>query len=219
MVTIAHALSPFKTCPFDCPFCCAKDNETNANITLAPNYWENINELLAYSKYQNLMLSGDTEPTLFPQWLEKLTKMSYEYDIITELRTHNYNYSPSDTYFNQVWYSITDIKDMSRLSSLVEKGKQFADEVNFAFLINKDFTPEDIMRARDILPIETKLTVRYLLDTCGSDVISLWVRENRFIFDVSSERRLEKYNIRIKRNYSAEYDIIRQDGKLYHEWQ
>lgn len=218
MQTIIHALSPFVTCPFDCPFCCAKDNETNQYTELTKDYWINMEKSIADGSYQNIMLSGDTEPTLFPEWLKGMVNISNKYSIITELRTHNYKYSPKDTHFNQVWYSITDVQTLRRLSELWLHGIKFADEVNFAILINKDFSAQDIISIRQLLP-ESKITIRYLLDVCGSDDIAQWVKLNRYMFDEQTEILLEEYGIRIKKEYSEEYDILRQDGKIYHEWQ
>lgn len=218
METIAHVLSPFMNCPFNCPFCCARGNSTNNNIELTKDYWTNLVDSIENSYYENIMITGDTEPTLFPEWIKKVVDITNDYDLISELRTHNYIYNPTDVYFDQVWYSITEAKDLQRLSDLYAHGRNFADEVNFALLINKDFKIEDIIRARISVP-ESKFTIRYLIDTCGSDAVSQWVQFNRIVFNHNIERLLELYRIRIKRDYESEYDIIRQDGIVYHEWQ
>ena len=218
MLNIVHALCPFIVCPYECKFCCAKDNKTNQNIQLTPDYWETLENSLVLGEYRNIMLTGDTEPTLFPKWLSHITHLANRHGIITELRTHNYNYHPVDVQFSQVWYSITDVKDLIRLPELYNKGKQFANEVNFAFLINKDFKAIDIIKARQILP-GSKLTIRYLLDDCGNEAVAQWVRFNRIEFNPNEEETLASYNIYIKRNYLTKYNIIRQDGKIYYEWQ
>jgi hypothetical protein len=218
MLTTAHALSPFLPCPFDCPFCCAKNNATNQNIKLTHDYWENAEISLAIHQYQNLMLTGDTEPTLFPEWLEKIVKLADKYNIITELRTHNYNFVSKGYKFSQLWYSITDAKTLEFLPHLYSRGMASAQEVNFAFLINKDFKATEIVNMRKRL-INSKFTVRYLLKDCGSDAIIQWIKENHYTFNEDAEKFLEMNNIRVKRNYAAEYDILRQDGKIYHEWQ
>lgn len=216
MLTIIHALSPFKTCPFACPFCCAKDNLTNQNTELAPGYWENAARSIV--GYKNIMLTGDTEPTLFPEWLSKLVHLANTFDLITELRTHNYKYCPTDVDFTQVWYSITDAQDIAKIPNLYQHGKQFAKEVNFALLINKDFQIKDILNARQQV-WDSKFTARYLIEKSGNPSIVQWIKENHHEYNAHDESVLESYNIRIKRSYLAEYDILRQDGCVHHEWQ
>ena len=218
MINITHALSPFITCPFKCPFCCAKDNVTNSNVELTSDYWDNLESSINGGQYKNIMLTGDTEPTLFHDWLKRIVELSDKYNLINELRTHNYSFHPSDIHFNQVWYSITDADYLVNLPQLWKHGMQFSDEVNFAILINKDFKVEDIIKVRKLLP-ESKITIRYLMDECGSDDIAKWIIDNEHTFDIASEELLQSYNIRINKCYLSEYDIIRQDGKIYHEWQ
>lgn len=123
--------SPYKKCPFNCPMCIAAtdDGEVNNVFNLYEadvfEYMKRV--IIAARDKEAVVITGDTEPTLFPQWISKMLKllslMDYEGKI--ELQTKNYKlgyYLPdwAADGLTTVAYSATCVKDIDRVFEMIK---------------------------------------------------------------------------------------------------
>ena len=123
--------SPYKKCPFNCPMCIAAtdDGEVNNVFNLfEAEPFEYMKKVLeATINKDAVVITGDTEPTLFPEWISKMLKLLslVDYNGKIELQTKNYNLG----YFLHDWandglttvaYSATCPKDIDRIIEMMK---------------------------------------------------------------------------------------------------
>lgn len=88
-----QVVSPYRKCPFGCPMCIAStDYEYPYEDLYKRNEAEYIIQLrnALHGMSGKVVITGDTEPTLFMDWVEKVIAHSELCGRKTELQTKNY---------------------------------------------------------------------------------------------------------------------------------
>lgn len=108
---------PYQKCPFKCPMCIA-DNAPHFNNLYKENetaYFAALDIALKNNNIRTVVLTGDTEPTLDYEWMNKVInfiKTKYP-KVSTELQTHVYrNHYLSAPNLGRICFSLTTVKDI-----------------------------------------------------------------------------------------------------------
>lgn len=119
--------SPYKPCPYKCPYCCAgyegdkslfqDDEETALYFTDKEEYMRRLRNVLMKKPIDTVVITGSTEPTLFPQWIKDVLRelRRLEHPLI-EVATH-YKCYYGNKYLQTIAYSFSEIpKDRLHVS-------------------------------------------------------------------------------------------------------
>lgn len=122
--------SPYKKCPFNCPMCIAATDD--GEINNVPNlfgenrfeYYLKLGQALRGKK--TVVITGDTEPTLFPNWISSVLNYmrNLEYQGKIELQTKNYHITSlvkewSNHDLDLVAYSATCPDDLDKVFKMM----------------------------------------------------------------------------------------------------
>ena len=114
---------PYEKCPFHCPMCIAADGKKFNNLHESDRdlYFSRLAKALDKTD-GNVVLTGDTEPTLNKKWLIDVIKFikSYKGHKI-EIQTHNYNLADGFEMLDLidvVAYSITSPTELMKVNNL-----------------------------------------------------------------------------------------------------
>lgn len=215
--------SPFKPCPYKCPFCCAgfpddksifNDDEDSALYFVdKEEYLRRLAILVNTFRFDTVVITGSTEPTLFPEWMN---------DVITTLKicgvqnievtTRNETYK-GDVSIQVVSYSMHAIPIYPLLSD--------AKITRAVFILNKGIDIDEIIGYH--MHTYGQTTVKNLADNSyNNESVNAWVRENRVSLSAMEVTRLESFGIRYDHdcnNSDGRYRIFRADGNVYNSWQ
>ncbi len=215
---------PYQTCPFKCPFCIANNPKVMSkfeNKTNDSEYWQELHKVLLSGSYTNLVITGDTEPTLNIKWIEKVceTARVANKSINIELQTKNFNSKTIATLLEKssidvYGFSVDNIEQFER----VEKIQTGAAIKRLTLLLNNLI---------DLDQINTKtfqqITVKYL-QMGENDKINEWISKNQFRKHQTLNNFIERHkhtslmldeNCMISEN---RYNIFRENGKVYKNW-
>lgn len=118
--------SPYRRCPFACPMCIAatEDGEKNNVYNLWKNnrveYFQRLDDFLENSETETMVITGDTEPTLFPDWISEILNF---YSLPMELQTKNYNiperlFENIESKLSVLAYSVTCPADFQKMKNV-----------------------------------------------------------------------------------------------------
>lgn len=212
--------SPYKKCPFNCPFCVAslKDEQEyfSDNIYYAyPNIYKS--RLLAAVQKHNIdtvVITGSTEPTLFPEWIKMAVELIRPYVRQIEIQTRNYQFMGMEG-IDVVAYSYSEIP-------LHEHAPVTHGIMRNVFIYNNTMTPEDLINFWLQSSNTSQITVKQMvLSSHGVASIDDYIKTNKKDITPSDEHFLEYFNIRVDMDCSASegrYIIYRTDGRLYQTW-
>lgn len=228
-------VSPYKKCPFTCPMCIASTKEDYQyenlyaidKVAYANKLWDNI----MVGDYSTFVLTGDTEPTLFPEWLQMVSDYVEKYATIwnntppkIELQTKNYMFDTKQLpNVDVISYSFTNKSDFEKMINLnIEKTnratilltKEVLNEVDLkAFFRNNDFQEVTFKMLQESA------------DSATNDYISeVKATDTDITLDFLALVGLLTYqgiSVRIDENCmdtENRYKIFRIDGELYHKW-
>ena len=212
--------APYTKCPYRCPYCVA--GVTSEYPFADTLYKESLSDYLvnlmqAILKYdiKTVVLTGSTEPTLFPNWLNAVCYVLRGHGgLNVELQTKNYNWTNTYDVINTIAYSNDCIPTRLR------PHHDFT--VRDTFLWNKSLIAEDIIQYFLSQPNVDQCTVKQLVKS-SYRVQSIDEHIEKIYKPLTTIDivKLEHYGIWVDKDCSASenrYLIYRTDGKLYQKW-
>lgn len=215
---------PYKTCPFKCPFCIANNPKVMASFEDKTNereYWERFAALV--KKYSNLVITGDTEPTLNVKWVNKVARIAKKYNpkINVEIQTKNFNPLTIDMIsennnIDVYSFSVDSVAQVKRVSNLkVPNGKI----KRLTVLLNSDLDLSDVNVQESFQQITIKV-----LQKGDNEEINKWIETHSYSDSKGLEnfmKRHENLSIMFDENCMLSenrYQIFRENGKVYNTW-
>lgn len=229
--------SPYRKCPFNCPMCIAATDDGEINNVF--NLYENNRAEYFYKLAKaiqgkdTVVITGDTEPTLFPEWISNVLKffqiIGYEGKI--ELQTKNYCLS----YFCHEWYNLdldliaysaTCAKDLQKIFSL-NLAKESYCRVRLVVLLTEETI--DCLYKTPVKELTKFAEITFkVLQTPEREAEANYVKEHNSYDKQKLNAIIEfiqfhssKCSIRIDENCmdaTDRYEIMRIDGKMYKTW-
>lgn len=214
--------SPYRPCPYQCPFCCAgfvgnkslfQENGQDAFCFVNPHaYVMRLNRLLLSRSFDTVVITGGTEPTLFPEWIRAVRHiLDLRQCDSVEVITRNTSYR-GDPDLSVVAYSFDKIPDRVILSK--------AQTTRAVFILNDALTIDSIIDYHERAGGQT--TVKNMAkNSYGNDEINAWIEQHRVNLSAEDISRLENAGIRYDHdcnNSAGRYMIFRADGNLYESW-
>lgn len=220
--------SPFKTCPYKCKYCVSNfsgDYPFENLYNIRPwEYFKSLRYALATGKYSGIVITGMTDPSLFPKWIEDvLHEMNMYFPKITvTLQTANMYYRPQ-VRLDVLAYSVGSIEKAELAILAARKEEEYT--VRYNLMLSKEFDYEDILTFYDeitkINPL-AQFTVKYLYPTSnGHDETDKWISENRLELDDDVKAYFKGLDIWVDEacmDNENRYHVFRENGKLYPNW-
>lgn len=230
--------SPYKKCPFNCPMCIAAtdDGEVNNvfNLFEAEPFEYMKRVLEATINKDAVVITGDTEPTLFPEWISKMLKLLslVDYNGKIELQTKNYNLGYYlDNWANDglttVAYSATCPKDIDRIIEMMKTHSSYC-KVRLVVLLTKE-NVEHLFHKIDI-PKDfywiNEITFKVLQNPdCekAKEVVNEIKEydESKFALVLQVLHEYTNCSIKVDTNCmdaEGRYEILRINGAIYNSW-
>ena len=174
-------------------------------------------------KYKDIILTGDTDPTLDVEWLKRVTRFlaNFRYRVGVEIQTHNYFWKGMDGIAVNA-FSITTLKDATRIPTI-----HTATGLNrLVVLGTKELLQYFLEKDVDLSEFQ-QLTLKALQHTASKvDAV------DDYIDSVSCEetllqqaaKKFEDLGLQVKVDLNCQdaegrYAIFREDGQLYHSWE
>ena len=216
---------PYQKCPFGCPMCIASNPKHYDNLfaTNSAAYLGGLGATMLRRKYQDVVLTGDTDPTLNPEWLKRVARFltNFKYKVGVEIQTHNYGWKGMDGITVNA-FSITTLKDATRISSI----RTTSGLNRLVVLGTKELLQYFLENNVDLSEFQ-QLTLKALQHTASKvDTV------DDYIDSVSCEEtllrqaaaRFEELGLQVKIDLNCQaaegrYAIFREDGKLYNSWE
>lgn len=219
-------VSPYQKCSFNCPFCvAASDREQPQYYNLYEEdrltYFSSLLKVLDEEKIETVVFTGNTEPTLFDEWLSdcaEIIGLSTNY-INLELQTKNYNYSNDEDDFETVAYSMSTINDVE---IMLNKLPHYTHNCRLVFLLNK-FLDFDYIYYVSKRIQNCEMTVKIMQDSAlGVKNVDEWIDKNKKTLTCEDIKLLTKNGVRVDEdcmNAENRYKIFGIDGKVYNSWE
>lgn len=219
--------SPYITCPYRCPFCVAG---VEGEFPFDDLLWEKYPDVyLAYlrqtvlsNRYKHFVVTGSTEPTLFPKWLKAVEYMFYllkqdGHQVHVEIQTKDYGWRPDFDAFDVVAYSHHKIP--------VNPIGIRTYTVRDVFILLKSLSIDDILKYHSrklcVDPF-AQTTVKVLANNSyGAASIDRFVNDNRYVPTDLEVAKLKMAGIWYDPNCNegeGRYHIFRPNGNFYSEW-
>ena len=229
--------SPYKKCPFNCPMCIAAtdDGEVNNvfNLYEADRFGYMAKVIKAAHRKEAVVITGDTEPTLFPQWISKMLKllslMDYEGKI--ELQTKNYNlgyylHDWANDGLTTVAYSATCPKDIDRIIEMMKTHSSYC-KTRLVVLLTRENVDHLFHKiiARDFKQFN-EITFKVLQNPdCekAKEVVNEIKEydESKFALVLQALHEYTNCSIKVDTNCmeaEGRYEILRINGEIYNSW-
>lgn len=229
--------SPYKKCPFNCPMCIAAtdDGEVNNvfNLFEAEPFEYMKRVLEATINKDAVVITGDTEPTLFPEWISKMLKLLslVDYNGKIELQTKNYNLD----YFLHDWandglttvaYSATCPKDIDRIIEMMKTHSSYC-KTRLVVLLTRENVDHLFHKivARDFKQFN-EITFKVLQNPdCekAKEVVNEIKEydESKFALVLQVLHEYTNCSIKVDTNCmdaESRYEILRINGAIYNSW-
>ncbi len=224
MIKSLQITVPYQTCPFKCPFCIANNPAVMTkfeNKTTERKYWEQFAALV--KTYSNLVITGDTEPTLNIEWVKKVARVAKKYNpkINVEIQTKNFNPLTLDRIMveNNIdvySFSVDSVRQLRIAEQLkVPKGKIKRLTLLLSGLLDLEHANPKSFE---------QITIKYL-QKGDNEEINNWIENHKFSQDEELQKFIEKYNgaasVMVDENCMISenrYQIYRENGKIYNTW-
>ena len=217
--------SPYKTCPFKCSFCCAAVDrdypwKDNLYFTDKTEYFQNLIHAIKSNNIKTVVITGDTEPTLFEEWMEECIKIIRAFfpKITIELQTKNYNTKVFN--LDKIRYSIANQDDFYKML----KNKKYTNEkIGITYLYSASLNWIDIIAIlTNVYNTEMQHTIKILQPSSTGNIdIDNWIKNNSIPLSSISKELFKSLNVWIDENCmdtDGRYIIFRIDGKIYKDW-
>ena len=212
--------SPYTKCPYRCPYCVAGVSSTYPFADTLYNQYpaEYLRKLVAVVKKHNIttvVLTGSTEPTLFPAWLWYVCTTLRPLGIKVELQTKNYHWRSTYDTIGVIAYSHDKIPTHKRLpikDCLVRD----------VFLWNKALTARSIVNYFKSQPNVDQLTIKQLvassygiksIDDHIAKITKPMTIVDKIIFQLNGA-----WVDKDCADSEGRYLIYRTDGHIYQKW-
>lgn len=212
--------SPYTKCPYRCPYCVAgvKEDYPFSDTLYRSNvaeYLVTLAETILKYNITTIVLTGDTEPTLFPQWLKEVCYILRGYGgLNVELQTKNYRWTETYGVIKTIAYSNDSIPTRPRLPH------NFT--VRDTFLWNRELTSASIVKYFKSQPNVNQCTVKQLVfSSYGIPHIDEYIQGVKKELTHTDKLILQDNGIWVDEDCSASenrYLIYRADGKVYQKW-
>lgn len=210
-------VSPYTKCPFHCPFCVAAVNEeTSYSDELyyanQPEYFARLLDTIHTYNIKTVVITGDTEPTLFPEWIEKVLMTLGHVNVKIEIQTRNYKFK-GDKRFDVVAYSFDKVPN--------EPIKSKAKQTRAVFINNTNLNLRELFNYKQTSKQQVTLKQMQKSAYCISDVDKYIESVYRPITN-KEVLALVASNIRYDANCmdsKNRYIIFRCDGEVYETWE
>ena len=219
---------PYEPCPYKCPYCVSNFEGSYQFDDLYHNdkeaYLNRLRGVLITSAdegdfFKGVVLTGLTDPSLFPQWIEDVKGVFKDHFTgEVTLQTSNYNYRNTEG-LSVIAYSIGHRDKIARLPKREDIDSDVI--LRFNIMLSKDMTVLDVVEVMRHLP-NAQYTVKYLMPTShGHSETDKWIARNRLELSEKDEKALEYFGAWIDKTcMDAEnrYRVFREDGILYRSW-
>ena len=213
---------PYKKCPFNCPMCIATGRKKFDDL-----YYNNKNEYLRVLKekvieYKDIILTGDTDPTLDREWLEDVISAIREIAPTKniELQTRNYNLKSYNLDgLSTVNYSITCLSDYLKAWNF----RNIEGVNRLVILLTDEF---EIFDTSTFNPMGFDQITFKVLQESADEGVNKYITRHKLKNIDKIYKIMNKYNgtdisVRVDENCQASenrYRIFRSDGKIYKNW-
>lgn len=215
---------PYEKCPFNCPMCIAvgrkvfKNEYKNNKI----NYLKCLSETLEDFEINDVVLTGNTDPTLNTYWLKDVANYIKEKNknINIELQTKNYNLKGYNLKsLDTLAYSITDVKSYLKSWNF----RKIKGNNRLVILLTKEFS---FLSKDNFNPMGFNQITFKVLQKGEDKKINEWIMKNKMnnykkIYDIVDEFNGTNVSIRIDTNCqdsTNRYKIFREDSFVYNDW-
>lgn len=225
--------SPYKKCPFKCPMCIAATDDGEINNVF--NLYENNRAEYFYELAKairgkdTVVITGDTEPTLFPEWISNVLKFLQiiDYKGKVELQTKNYClssycYEWYNLDLNTIAYSATCASDLQKIFSF-NLAKESHCRTRLVVLLTEETV--DYLYKTPVKELTKFAEITFkVLQTPEREAEANFVKEHNSYNKGKLNAIIEyssKCSIRIDENCmdsTNRYEIMRIDGKMYKNW-
>lgn len=219
--------SPYKPCPFKCPYCVSNFEGDYPFENLyqkdKAEYYKRLAKVLKYDEYTGIVFTGMTDPSLFIEWVYD-TKRFLD-DKFPKLET---TFQTSDTTFVN-WFNF----DVLAYSVSNKNRGYFAARaffhlgnkdtiIRYNMMLSKDFMFHNVRELIEGTNSAAQYTVKYLFPTSnGHAETDEWIEKNRLELTFKQKKELYKDNVWIDDSCmenAERYRIFREDGNLYADW-
>ncbi len=212
--------SPYKKCPYRCPFCVAgiEDKQkffSDLFYEVYPmRYAARLISIVKEYNIDTVVITGSTEPTLFPEWIKLVVETVRPYVRQIEIQTRNYTFMGMEG-IDVVAYSYSEIPAQEHAP--VTHGI-----MRNVFVYNDTMTPEELiyfwLSSKNLSQITVKQMVK---SSYGVAHIDEYISAHKKEITESDKHFLEYFNIQVDMDCSVSEDryiIYRTDGNLYQHW-
>lgn len=220
--------SPYRTCPFKCPFCCSAFEGTNpyGDGSLYQEdpgaYFTQLVEAIQDNNTNEIIVTGMTEPTLFPEFVDDSLRFCIDMGLESVIQTMNHTFTGetlSGAIYDVVAYSLRSTEQLLNAPVSLAKTTRYVvvmnDEIDIEVL--KSFAEHMIAHGHQV-------TIKYLANTSnGHPEVDQWIKEHRVIFDDKTFDYFKSLGVWVDYDCMNEREekpvlIYRKDGKLYNGW-
>lgn len=215
---------PYRPCPKGCPMCIAVRPKKYENL-FAKNHMEYIGKLsvvMCQQKYETVVLTGDTEPTLDDWWLNKVITffVLHTYKPKIEIQTHNYNWKGLRG-IDVNAFSVTSLQDLTELPSIRTKYG-----INRLVVLGTKELMAYFLREDVDLSNFQQLTIKALQHTASQvafidDYIDKVKCDTAILDEVAEKYAALGLQVKVDldcQNSINRYAIFREDGEFYKTW-
>lgn len=211
--------SPYTKCPYRCPYCVAgvtadypfPDTMYNEQPR---HYFATLALIVLVNHVENVIITGSTEPTLFPKWIEQVCNTLRSFNVGIELQTKNYNWTETFGRINVIAYSHDCIPTHER--------PKHNCTIRDVFLWNKALTSSMIIKYFQGQPNVDQCTVKQLVSSSYNiPAIDAYIKQIDKRLTFTDKLILKENGIWIDEDCAASdgrYQIYRTDGNLYQKW-
>lgn len=213
---------PYRKCPFRCPMCIATGRQKFDDL-----YSKNKDKYLKILKkevvkYNDVILTGDTDPTLNREWLEDVISAIREVSPTKniELQTRNYNLKSYNLDgLSTINYSITCLSDYLKAWNF----RKINGINRLVILLTNDF---QIFNTETFNPMGFEQITFKVLQYSADENVNQYIKTHKLENIDNIYRIMHKYNgtdisVRVDENCQDSenrYRIFRSDGKIYKGW-
>lgn len=217
-----QVVSPYRKCPYACPYCVAAYkvdcpfSNTEVFYVDKPLYFHRLRHIIRRYNISTVVLTGDTEPTIFPEWIAEVTRiLRQSTDVTIELQTKN------------CWYDNSNKIDVVAFSydrvPVSLPTTYFALKRRAVFILSDTLELDALIKLRNKYP-DVQFTMKQMqFSAFGVEAIDEYVNKHRVPEDSLSSVKLlcAHNNIRFDENCMDAQDrylIFRTNAYLYDGW-
>lgn len=213
---------PYKKCPFGCPTCIAA---TDYKYPYGDIYFTDKERYLdilrsTIGKYDRYVITGDTEPTLFYDWIKDVCEVLKGQEIELQTKNYNVNLNKIEGLIDTLAISIPTLKDWEKYQKMSGYLFSFSGKTRLVFLEVKELEVEKVLNepilAEQITVKKLQMPVaaeeRHAVERMKGNPI-FW----RFFLNINKEICSVMYDENCM-DAKGRYKILRTDGNFYDSW-